>query len=98
MEHTPGPYTHERHEYTSAILKPSTDEDSGYLSRLLAIVYGDNHGSDARLFKAAPDLLAACETAVTLFEMDDEANTPGTPAWVWLQIARDAIAKARGGE
>ena len=54
--------------------------------------------ANARLIAAAPDLLAACETAVTLFEMDNETNEPGTSAWAWLQVARDAIAKARGGE
>ena len=50
---------------------------------------------DRPLIKTAPDLLAACEDAVALFGMDDEANTPGTSAWVWLQMARTAIAKAK---
>jgi len=58
----------------------------------------EQHEANARLMAAAPDLLAACETAVTLFEMDNETNEPGTSAWAWLQVARDAITKARGGE
>lgn len=31
------------------------------------------------------------ETALELFEMDDECNTPGTDAWAWTYHVRDAL-------
>ena len=47
--------------------------------------------ANAHLIAAAPDLLAALESAVEWDSHDDE----GEPA-VWLEQARAAIAKARG--
>ena len=63
-------------------------------SRVPALEEEANADFIVRAANAYDDLLAACEIAVTLFEGDDEANTPGTSAWVWLQMARTAIALA----
>ena len=56
----------------------------------LAITYGQTgQGADARLFAAAPDLLAALEWAVETADTEQyEAD--------WYAAARAAIAKAKG--
>ena len=47
--------------------------------------------ANARLIAAAPDLLEACEAALTL--LDSRADENGPDRWLLL---RNAIAKARG--
>lgn len=48
--------------------------------------------ADARLIAAAPDLLAACAAALAYSENGEGAG------WRVAEMARAAIAKARGGE
>jgi len=50
----------------------------------------------AHLIAAAPELLEKLSEAVELLEIDDDANTVGTDAWVWLKQARELLAKAEG--
>ncbi|CAO3358677.1 hypothetical protein [Azospirillum palustre] len=54
--------------------------------------------ANAKLRAAAPSLLEALEEMTALFEMDDEANEPGTDSYAVLHLARAVIASARGQE
>ena len=57
-------------------------------------VYGMPEGeANARLIAAAPDLLAALESVLTIGGID---QSPGTNGRVVLHQVRAAIAKARG--
>jgi hypothetical protein len=55
---------------------------------------GDWAKANARLIAAAPDLLAALEDALSIFEFGDDDETVLAPKWV--ARARAAIAKAEG--
>lgn len=89
MSHTPGPW----------ILKEGFDRDSGLrVSRVLrgasiiAECYGPDDIDNARLFAAAPDLLAALQEIV---EWTERYTAPGHPI---TTVAKRAIAKATVGE
>ena len=107
MSHTPGPW--EIHENGRSIIAMAPDEVGGVLTdperHSIARTYGPSRVSrpNAQLIAAAPDLLAACEAALALFqeqvrilcgagytasEYDDEVDA----------LLRAAIAKARGDE
>jgi hypothetical protein len=45
--------------------------------------------------QAAEAMERALQTAVDLFEMDDETNNPATDAFVWLYHARAALKQYR---
>lgn len=52
---------------------------------------------DARLFNAAPDLLAACEACMTLLvRYENRSIAPEVGTGAAIDAARAAIAKARG--
>ena len=88
---TPGPW-----EADTSALAVFRGADQSLIADL------DHSGSDeegeanATLIAAAPELLEKLSEAVELLEVDDDANTVGTDAWVWLKQARELLAKADG--
>jgi hypothetical protein len=50
-----------------------------------------------RAMVAGPQMLKALSDLIDLFEMDDEANTPGTDSYTALVLAREARDAAMGG-
>jgi len=54
--------------------------------------------ANARLIKAAPDLLYRLQSMVDLFERDDESNDPSTDAYAEINIAKLLIAEVTGDE
>jgi len=96
-KHTPGPWTvggpNRVGEEALGIIE-------GKDKYVVADVWADVEELDARananLIAAAPELLEKLSEAVELLEVDDDANTVGTDAWVWLKQARELLAKADG--
>ena len=101
-KHTPGPWRLPTKEEARRWWAPVLilDAEGGSLANAQPGFPCDEETirANAQLIAAAPDLLAALETGVELFELDEEANRPGTDAFTWLHQARAAIAKARGEE
>jgi O-acetyl-ADP-ribose deacetylase (regulator of RNase III) len=72
--------------------------------RIAARVYGYTHEQAddmaalfVRAVNAFDPLVSALEQAVTLFEGDDECQTPGKDACMWLFDARAALSLAKDG-
>jgi hypothetical protein len=83
-EHTPGPWVWTDYGELSGAGDVVMDAD----------YFSEPSEADARLIAAAPDLLAACEAM--LVELDEWEQELGRhPA---CDLARAAIAKAKGGE
>lgn len=94
-KHTPGPWF-------------SQYDDNGFyeigseaVSLRVAFTYSeyDTDEANARLIAAAPDLLAALQTAKILLEasyLDHEGTPNGQVIFTGLEAAREAIAKAQG--
>ena len=90
--HTPGPWKavrlacqEDRHKYTHEVVADSDDQISWLTTE-----------ANARLIAAAPELLETLESLVALFEMDAEAQAPGTDAYTEIILAKELCRKARG--
>lgn len=92
-ELTKGPWKAKRlatyQEPGSVVLWP--DKGGSHMRRL--DYQGNFTAADAALIAAAPELLDACERLVTWCEK----NQPAGEALYFVQLARDAVAKAREG-
>ena len=91
-KHTPGPWTENACEVQAPDGTPvcemfSRPEDSG-----INYPYAPEADANSRLICAAPDLLAALESLHDACEHWEDQEDPV------LKSAREAIAKARGGE
>lgn len=92
-EHTPGPWKVQQMKYGFAI----TDQEGYEISPTRNI-------SDARLIAAAPELLAALEAVIEWYDMEaDHSIEPDfykrmASCQVSEDMAREAIAKAKGGK
>lgn len=85
-KHTPGPWVIGKHDHDVVMV----DTASG---TAICDVYGDSDDrpANAHLIAAAPDLLEALETLYRAVCIADADLRPGE------QLAREAIAKAKGG-
>ncbi len=86
--HTPGPWERNGNAVHKRLSK--------HYAECVAIVGSDNKTGDANLIAAAPELLESLQAMTELFEMEYEANQPGTSSYLVLFEARKAIAKATG--
>ena len=87
--HTPGPWR---------VNGASVWSDAGYVAELSSPRGPDERDANARLVAAAPELLAALERCIAVFnELADAGNYPlplfNTGGW---KFAYDAVAKATG--
>ena len=87
-EHTPGPWTVRDERQIAPNQRGAYPFyiDEGPAHRIAGVRFE----ADARLIAAAPDLLAALEEAVPAM------TVPGYDSEEAIDLARDAIAKARG--
>jgi hypothetical protein len=84
MSHTQGPWA-----YAYTRIGHTVRQSHDAMSALLVVNVSDNPEADARLIAAAPDLLAALQSFVTHGTCFDDND---------MSAARDAIAKATGGQ
>ena len=84
-EHTPGPWevVPGLDDKARVFYVRTIDNDLHYIAQIGR--FGENAPANARLIAAAPDLLAALETAVA-----------SGKSWHGISSARAAIAKAKG--
>lgn len=99
-EHTPGPWK-AAHLGDSIAILGTRAEDPEPDGRTVAEIFDTDTEAtaDARLIAAAPDLLAALEWIVEFASERPEwfnGPMPDSAENVWLEDARDAIAKAEG--
>lgn len=96
-EHTPGPWRVAEGE-SGVILAPSS---SGLPDRYTQVIYFDDDRyiyrspGDANLIAAAPDLLGACEHALTIVNEYEASPTGYAGTIVLRKLLEDAIAKAK---
>ena len=86
-KHTPGPWTH--HPEDNIILDASGRRLIEWQARSVSVSV-EERDANARLIAAAPELLEALEVVLHLCTV---IGAPDGPA---LDMARDALAKARG--
>lgn len=88
-EHTPGPWKTIPSRHGSEYLCVALDENENYTT--LEIL-----PADARLIAAAPELLAACKSALKWFDDDvhDMDLDPVEHCFILEQVLSDAIKKA----
>jgi hypothetical protein len=59
---------------------------------------GADAWTNAKIIAAAPDLLAACKSALGAIRLEQQINPSFSPAWKHIaEPLADAIAKAEGG-
>lgn len=87
--HTPGPWSYKPHntDPNFMVINCGEHESTGLLRG-----YCGEH--NARLIVASPDLLAACEMFMYSVQHTEIKGEPGS----LLEVMRDAIEKATGGE
>lgn len=97
-EHTPGPWSLVTSRYAMRqLLVVSGDYDEQpFTGHLIATetTCPESH-ENLRLIAASPELLAACEGLLSAFESFDKITNPAILRD--MEIARAAIAKAKGG-
>ena len=97
--HTPGPWYVDEGA-NGDILVTATPADPDWTDNDVCHVYGGNDGdkaqalADAHAIAAAPDLLAALEQVLDLFEWGESGGEHEAA----YDSAREAIAKTEGGE
>jgi hypothetical protein len=101
-KHTPGPWVLIQGDRTTKEMVITTESrieapavsicelDTDFIG-----VIGEEQEANACLISAAPDLLEALEMIVA--EADSYTERTGKPVYNWLDTARAAIAKAKGG-
>ena len=88
-KHTPGPWS----AFFDVVNNHTNILKIGKTTDLLFSLPGhDKHDPNVRLITAAPELLEALEEAVEIFG----ENSGSWDGDLWLEIAKNAIAKARG--
>lgn len=94
---TPGPWFISR----KFVVGPRDQEDGQSYGMIVGVadVYGENRSADANLIAAAPELYAALE-AIGAPDETDLVSVPDSVIrgllYATINIAKDALAKARG--
>ena len=96
MTHTPGPWSVTENLFGNTVSyevysNVETKSGKGGYTRICQVTPRDQK-SNARLISAAPEILEALETMVEMVEMDRFLQDYA------MEIAREAIKKARGEE
>ena len=100
-EHTPGPWRtvqeadYEPPEMSVCMIVENAVPDRDETAIHIAFAFGctEQAQADARLIAAAPELLAACETAIHALRLSESCQDEINDA---TDLIRAAIAKARG--
>jgi hypothetical protein len=79
------------------IVNPSGDAELGTWMIAERVRWPAHAELICRAVNAFDPLVSALEQAVTLFEGDDECQTPGKDACMWLFDARAALSLAKDG-
>jgi hypothetical protein len=104
MSHTPGPWKvfdgWGSSRFAPVIVDSIPDIDGKFVGNCICHIASTNDDAvkNAHLIAAAPDLLATLEKAVENYgQPGGPWNVPSDPGG-WLDMARQAIRKAKGGD
>jgi len=104
MAHTPGSWKFRKHlggEEGEVIAQDVRfDTDFLYIAEIFGHYQDDECAANGRLIAAAPDLLAACKSALVWFERwtSDEDEPPASWGWELKGELAAAIAKVKGSD